>query len=128
MGSPEIVILIVLGLIILLPLLLKAASQHQVRGSRQPSRPIASPTAEQIPQPTDLPGVRAAIARGDWRHAVDLYHEASGLPRDRAESAVMAVIEPGPNQTGADQPPPSGDRAEDQWPGLPDRNRSTDDD
>ena len=130
MGGPEVVILIVLGLIILLPLLMKAAGRADLRrqDSVGGSDGVLRPAHQQPPlRPTDLPGVRTAITRGDWEGAVDLYHRASGLPRAQAESAVMAILEPGPNQTGADraaEPPVSGDRS---WPELPDRNRDRSD-
>ena len=134
MGGPEVVILIVLGLIILVPMLMKAAGRAGERPVGRATR--TSTSVRQLPpKPSELPGVRAAISRGDWPRAVDLYHEVSGLPRAQAESAVMATVEPGPNQTGTGRTgtdpagtgraggPPTGD---DGWPELPDRNRRGD--
>lgn len=127
LGSPEVVVLIVLGLLVLVPILVRAAGRAGQRASGPCGAAERAPEVRQLPpEPAELPGVRAAIDRGDWRRAVDLYQEASGLPRARAESAVMAVSEPGPNQTGATgpaRPGDAGDRVDEQWPGLPDRNR-----
>jgi len=130
LGSPEIVVLLVLGLLVLAPILVRAAGRSGQRAPGSRRRVEGAPEVRQLPPaPTDLPGVRAAIDRGDWQRAVDLYQEVSGLPRARAESAVMAVGEPGPNQTGATGPADPRDVGGPdtaQWPELPDRNRRDD--